>query len=163
LSIYSFCTKVGWLTLEEAGNALTGVYFLKTGNAIFTENKLLLNAEKQISEYITGKRQHFHLPFKQEGTVFQKLVWNQLKKIPYGSTVTYKELALQLGKPSAARAVGSANNKNPLPIIIPCHRVIGQKQALRGYSGGVKLQRHLLELEKSDQAGILLFRENKKL
>ena len=103
----------------------------------------------QLDEYFQGKRTTFSLPFKLTGTPFQLAVWKELQNIPYGKTTSYKEIAQKINKPKACRAVGMANNKNPLPIIIPCHRVIGSNGKLIGYAGGLKLKNYLLELEKS--------------
>ncbi len=101
----------------------------------------------QLNEYFIGKRREFALPMSLEGTVFQKRVWQELKKIPFGETRSYGAIASAIGKPGAARAVGMANNRNPIPIIIPCHRVIGADGDLTGYGGGLKIKRWLLEHE----------------
>ncbi len=110
-------------------------------------NDLLKEIEKQSNEYFGGTRKNFELPIDQKGTVFEKLVWNELMKIPYGETRSYGEIAAKLGKPGAARAVGRANGLNYIPIIIPCHRVIEANGELRGYGGGLWRKRFLLELE----------------
>ncbi len=101
----------------------------------------------QLSEYFSGSRRQFDLPLDLHGTVFQLAVWRKLLKIPYGKTVSYGELALEIGKPKAAHAVGAAVGANPIPIIIPCHRVIGKKGDLVGFGGGIELKRRLLVLE----------------
>jgi methylated-DNA-[protein]-cysteine S-methyltransferase len=106
-------------------------------------------AVKQLEEYFAGSRFHFDLPLVFKGTPFQKKVWQALKGISYGETKSYKEIAQSMGAPKAVRAVGNANNKNPIPIIIPCHRVIGSNGALVGYGGGVEKKETLLEIEKS--------------
>lgn len=108
---------------------------------------LLLSAEKQLNEYFDGKREVFDLPLNPRGTRFQLEVWKRLQGIPFGSTMSYGELAQRIGRPKAARAVGAANGKNPLPIIIPCHRVIGHNGNLVGFLGGVKSKELLLRLE----------------
>jgi len=105
---------------------------------------------RQLDEYFNGLRKEFNLPLKPEGTEFQKNVWYNLIKIPYGKKISYKELADMSGNVKACRAVGMANNKNPIAIIIPCHRVIGSNGALTGYAGGLKLKAELLELEKNN-------------
>ena len=104
----------------------------------------------QLEEYFAGQRYSFQLDLNFQGTAFQKKVWRQLANIPYGETITYKELAIKVGGPNYARAVGGANNKNPLPIVIPCHRVIGSNGKLTGYAGGLDIKEQLLKLEKAN-------------
>jgi O-6-methylguanine DNA methyltransferase len=101
----------------------------------------------QLSEYFSGKRRDFTLDLAPKGTPFQLAVWNELLRIPYGSTISYAELARRIGKPSAVRAVGAANGANPIPVIIPCHRVIGANGTLTGYGGGLERKQWLLALE----------------
>lgn len=108
----------------------------------------LKNCLRQLDEYFAGRRKNFELPLKPEGTWFQKKVWNQLLKIPYGKTMSYGEIAARTGNSKASRAVGNANNKNKIAVIIPCHRVIGSKGDLTGYAGGLKKKKWLLEHEK---------------
>ena len=103
--------------------------------------------KEQLQEYFEGSRSSFDLPLAPEGTDFQKLVWEELLKIPYGESRTYSEIAVAIGRPKASRAVGNAINKNPIAIIIPCHRVIGKDGNLRGYAGGLELKEMLLRLE----------------
>ena len=110
-------------------------------------SKLRLDAIQQLSEYFNKKRAEFELPLEPDGTEFQKLVWNHLCKIGYGQTISYLELANSIGKPKAIRAVGAANGQNPIPIIIPCHRVIGSNGSLVGYGGGLEIKKLLLALE----------------
>src|SRR6266478_7461914 len=102
---------------------------------------------QQLQSYFAGERKNFDLALILEGTDFQKRVWTALRKIPYGETISYKELAEIVGSPKAVRAVGAANGANPIPIIIPCHRVIGHDGSLTGFGGGLPLKKHLLELE----------------
>lgn len=104
-------------------------------------------AAAQLAEYFDGSRQHFSLPLGYSGTAFQERVWAALRDIPYGQVVSYGELAREIGNPAAARAVGAANGANPLPIVIPCHRVIAAGGALGGYTGGLRVKRALLSLE----------------
>lgn len=111
------------------------------------ETPLLLEAARQLEEYFQGKRQNFDLPLEEKGTPFQLLVWEALRNVPYGETRTYKEIAAALGNPKASRAVGMANNRNPISIITPCHRVIGANGALVGYGGGLEVKEYLLNLE----------------
>ncbi len=116
--------------------------------AVLRQNPVLTLAALQLQEYFAGQRQQFALPLKPAGTEFQKLVWRALTRIPYGSTSTYKELAEAIGNPKASRAVGSACHRNPLPVVIPCHRVIGSSGSLTGYAGGLELKAALLKLEQ---------------
>lgn len=106
------------------------------------------DAATQLREYFAGKRTTFDLPLSPRGTAFQLSVWNELRRIPYGETRSYRDVALAIGKPEAIRAVGTANGANPLPIVIPCHRVIGSNGSLTGFGGGLKAKRFLLDLEQ---------------
>lgn len=115
------------------------------------DTKLLKEAEKQLEEYFSLKRKQFNLPYKQEGTTFMKKVWNALQEIPYGETRSYKQIAEEIGKTKAVRAVGMANNKNKIPIIIPCHRVIGSNGKLIGYALGLDVKKYLLDLESKNK------------
>jgi len=108
---------------------------------------ILLKTESQLAEYFTGKRQHFDLPLDPQGTPFQLAVWDALLAIPYGETRSYGQLARQLGNPNATRAVGAANGRNPISIIVPCHRVVGSTGKLTGFAGGLNTKSFLLELE----------------
>lgn len=105
---------------------------------------------KQLSEYFAGHRQMFELKLAPRGTAFQESVWQELRKIPYGQTVSYGEIAERIGNKKASRAVGMANGKNPIPIIVPCHRVIGKDGSLTGFGGGLEIKTQLLELEKDE-------------
>lgn len=105
----------------------------------------------QIMEYLSGKRTSFDFAYKLNGTAFQKKVWEQLTRIPYGETRTYKEIAAAIGNPKASRAVGLANNKNPVTIVVPCHRVIGTSGELIGYAGGLDMKKALLDLEMQNR------------
>lgn len=111
--------------------------------------EILEQAAREIGEYFEGKRRAFAVPTAAAGTPFQQAVWNALKEIPYGETRTYGEIARRIGHPRASRAVGQANNRNPLPIVVPCHRVIGASGALTGYAGGLAVKERLLELERT--------------
>lgn len=106
---------------------------------------------QQLKEYFAGKRQSFDLPLAPEGTDFQLRVWRALRGIPFGTTWSYGQLARRIGKPKASRAVGAANGQNPLPIIVPCHRVIGADGSLTGFGGGLKIKQQLLELESGER------------
>jgi methylated-DNA-[protein]-cysteine S-methyltransferase len=111
------------------------------------ENKVSRKTKIQLSEYFQGKRHSFKLPLANKGSKFQKLVWRELSKIPYGETISYGEQAQRINKPQAQRAVGSANGKNPFPIIIPCHRVLAKAGGLGGFSSGLSHKLKLLEIE----------------
>lgn len=137
------------LYLVATETHLINIQFTQPQKALLQTTELLSMATIQLDEYLQGKRTTFSLPFKLTGTPFQLAVWKELQNIPYGKTTSYKEIAQKINKPKAYRAVGMANNKNPLPIIIPCHRVIGSNGKLIGYAGGLKLKNYLLELEKS--------------
>lgn len=113
-----------------------------------TPKGALADAVQQLREYFSGKRTDFDLPLAPEGTAFQKSVWRTLSEIPYGQTISYIELAKRIGKPNASRAVGQANGRNPLPIVIPCHRVIAADGSLGGFGGGLPTKVKLLELER---------------
>lgn len=114
-----------------------------------TKNELLEEVEKQLKEYFIGERTFFTVPTAPQGTEFQKRVWKGLESIPFGETRSYKEMAIQLGNVKQIRAAASANGRNPIPIIIPCHRVIGSTGSLTGYSGGLEKKEWLLKFERS--------------
>ena len=120
------------------------------------EDPNLFSVYPQLKQYFIGKRKHFDLPLEIEGTEFQKRVWNELLKIPYGKTISYKELAIRLGDEKVIRASASANGSNPLPIVIPCHRVIASDASLIGYGGGLEIKEKLLILEGSRQKGLFI-------
>ena len=134
---------------EEDGH-ITRVYLPNSPMPRLMPHKtpLLERAEGQIREYFDGRRQEFDLPLTFVGTDFQKKVWQALTEIPYGKTVTYGALAERIGCPGGARAVGAANHCNPLPILVPCHRVVGVGGNLTGYAGGMEMKKFLLELEQ---------------
>lgn len=111
------------------------------------ETPLLLRARAELLEYCAGGRRAFDLPLAPQGTEFQRQVWRALQSIPYGQTRTYGQIAAALGRPKAVRAVGQANNRNPIPILIPCHRVLGKNRTLTGYGGGLDMKEKLLNLE----------------
>jgi methylated-DNA-[protein]-cysteine S-methyltransferase len=110
--------------------------------------ELLARVQDQLAEYFAGTRREFELPLAPEGTEFQHRVWHTLRAIPFGATISYMELARRIGEPAAIRAVGSANGRNPIPVIIPCHRVIGSDGSMIGFGGGIELKKRLLQLEQ---------------
>lgn len=112
---------------------------------------ILVETERQLNEYFAGKRQEFEIPLDMRGTTFQKSVWEALLGIPFGETRSYGQLAKQLGNPAATRAVGAANGQNPIPIVVPCHRVIGSNGKLTGFGGGLETKALLLRLEQQEQ------------
>jgi methylated-DNA-[protein]-cysteine S-methyltransferase len=147
-----FCyqTPLGKIVLIENGSAVTRLIFSEVlpEGVNCTETPLLKKAVLELQEYFAGTRKRFDLPFSPQGTDFQQKVWKALQDIPYGAVVSYKDIALAIGNEKACRAVGGANNKNPIAIIIPCHRVIGADGSLVGYGGGLEIKRRLLALEK---------------
>jgi len=147
-------SPVGRLRLIASHEALVSVWFEHGRDAARKslwmtrrQSPILDRARLQLEEYFAGRRQHFELPLDPRGTEFQRRVWQRLLKIPYGETTTYGALARELGDPGASRAVGLANGSNPLPIVIPCHRVIGADGSLTGFGGGLAIKSALLELE----------------
>lgn len=153
---YSYKTPLGTLTLAEENNELTNCSFGNSPklpqNAEIKETKLIKEAWRQLRQYFNGERKTFDLPLAPRGTAFQQAAWQALLTIPYGQTASYKDMAIQVGNPKACRAVGMANNKNPIGIIIPCHRVIGSNGKLVGYAGGLDIKKKLLDLEKLHSA-----------
>lgn len=145
MSTRAIKTPIGPLTLEADENAVTAIHFSAGGAQ--DASPLLDATEAQLREYFAGARRTFDLPLAPHGTAFQRRVWAALRTIPYGETRTYGELAAAIGSPNASRAVGMANHRNPIPIIIPCHRVIGANGTLTGYAGGLEIKRRLLALE----------------
>lgn len=133
--------RKGELTYEEAGRKL-----MEEG-AVRQETELLVRTYGELMEYFAGTRREFSIPLRPEGTAFQQRVWDALRTIPYGETRTYGQIAAQIGQPKASRAVGMGNHKNPIAILIPCHRVIGANGSLTGYGGGLDIKEFLLKRE----------------
>jgi methylated-DNA-[protein]-cysteine S-methyltransferase len=152
---YSYLeSPIGTLLIAGDADAIHFINFPKGGRAIkpqagWTESTRgpVSNALRQLREYFGGKRVEFDLPLAPEGTEFQHNVWRRLQEIPYGATISYGELAKRVGNPKASRAVGAANGQNPIPIVIPCHRVIGANGKLTGFGGGLPTKEALLALE----------------
>lgn len=140
-------TPVSLLWLEETDGAISRVTN-RPLEGTQGETPVLLQAKRELTEYFSGKRQTFSVPLRPQGTAFQQAVWTALRAIPYGETRSYGEIAAAIGNPKAARAVGSANNKNPILIFTPCHRVVGANGALVGFAAGLPVKEALLALEK---------------
>lgn len=151
-NIFYYETSIGKVGIAQEDGKITNLIL---GTDLFEEacelieTELLKSAKDQLVEYLEGKRKDFDLPLAPKGTPFMQSVWQGLCNIPYGETKTYKEIAGAIGNEKACRAVGSANNKNPIPIFIPCHRVIGANGKLIGYRGGLEMKTKLLDLEKT--------------
>jgi methylated-DNA-[protein]-cysteine S-methyltransferase len=162
-------SPVGPLTLVAADGALSGLYMEKQrhlppvetfGAPGDPEAEPFATAAAQLAAYFAGELTRFDIPLTLRGTPFQQRVWAALQEIPYGETTTYGELAAELGNPSASRAVGLANGRNPICIVVPCHRVIGSTGSLTGYGGGIDRKRHLLDFERKVRTGageVMLF------
>jgi methylated-DNA-[protein]-cysteine S-methyltransferase len=149
-NVFFYKTDIGRIGIAEENNLITNVSF-ETDAALdyyVNETVLLREASTQLYKYLDGKLKQFSLPLSPQGTPFMKNVWDCLCNIPYGETVTYKDIAKAVGNERASRAVGLANNRNPVPIFVPCHRVIGSNGKLVGYRGGIQTKINLLELEK---------------
>ena len=148
-------SPIGILKLQCSDRYIRSVLFCELPSSINNdEHKLLQSCAKQLDEYFNGKRKSFNLPLNQEGTSFQVKIWDLLYRIPYGKTISYNQLSKQYGDMKAIRAVASANGKNNIAIIIPCHRVIGSNQSLVGYAGGLWRKKWLLEHEAKYFHGI---------
>ncbi len=150
LNVAYYSSPIGLLKISGTDENIMGVHFLDSNtDQDYRLLPLLENCIHQLDEYFHNKRQKFELPLMPQGTSFQKLVWDKLKEIPYGTTCSYLQIARQLRNPKAIRAVGGANGKNPIAIIIPCHRVIGANGKLIGYGGGLWRKEWLLKHELS--------------
>ncbi|WP_321346448.1 methylated-DNA--[protein]-cysteine S-methyltransferase [uncultured Draconibacterium sp.] len=151
-------SPVGWLRLQSTETHLTAVCFDAEENINSSVQPIILKeTESQLKEYFTGDRKHFNLRLAPEGTEFQLKIWQLVEKVPFGETSSYLDIAKQSGSEKNTRAVGLANGKNPIPIIIPCHRIIGSSGKLTGYAGGLERKRWLLkhELANTTSAGRL--------
>ena len=144
-------TEIGRIAIAEKNGKITNIFYpnaFVNDNFKHMETPILQEAIKQIRLYLSGHLKEFTVPLEPQGTPFMQKVWLSLCEIPYGKTASYKDIAVRIGNPRACRAVGMANNRNPIPIIIPCHRVIGANGALVGYGGGLELKKKLLDIEK---------------
>ena len=145
-------SPLGKLTLAEEEGKLTHLLFGEQCLAgVMGENDFLLSVKKQLDEYFAGERKFFEIPVAPQGTDFQKKVWAALQQVKYGHTASYGQIAKMIGNPGACRAVGGANNKNPISIVIPCHRIVGADGSLTGYGGGMDKKVFLLQLEKQNK------------
>jgi methylated-DNA-[protein]-cysteine S-methyltransferase len=142
-------SPLGPLQLLSDSGQLWAIHFpdQHNGAADTLDDPVLQRARRQLQQYFAGSRRQFELPLAARGTAFQRQVWRALQHIPYGELRSYRDIALALGRPTASRAVGAANGRNPLPIVVPCHRVIGSNGQLTGYAGGLDLKHFLLDLE----------------
>lgn len=157
MSTYFYDTDIGKIGITEKNGKITNLYFSDDKwpkDSEMRETPILQEAAQQLKNYLAGKLTTFSLPLEADGTTFMKQVWASLCEIPYGTTSTYKNVAEKIGKTNAARAVGLANNRNPIPIFIPCHRVIGTNGSLVGYRGGIELKNKLIQMESRQQYGI---------
>ena len=144
---YTYDTALGSVTFAEEDGALLAISTHRSVEGVCQETTLIKEAYRQLTEYLKGERETFDLPLNPKGTDFQKRVWKALCDIPYGETRSYKQIAEAIGNPKAVRAVGMANNRNPLLIVVPCHRVIGADGKLVGYAAGLDKKAFLLRLE----------------
>ena len=145
---------IGKIGVAETDGYIVGVFFAdgadgSAGGFELFESETIKKTARQLEEYFAGERREFDLPLAFTGTEFQNLVWEALMLIPYGETRTYGWIAAQIGNPKGARAVGMANNRNPIVVICPCHRVIGKSGGLVGYGGGLPVKKYLLDLESA--------------
>lgn len=153
MSIFFYDTDIGKIGIEEKNGFIVKVHF--GSNTSFKDKDIkevdvIKKAYVELNNYLKGDIKEFTIPLKVDGTEFMKEVWDGLLKIPYGETLSYKELGKKIGRPKAARAIGLACNKNPIPIFIPCHRIVGSNGNLTGYLGGLNIKKKLLEIEKDN-------------
>ena len=153
-------SPIGPLLIAGDREAVRGIWFPRDGKSVAPQAGWQASVSgpvgetiRQLREYFAGRRRAFDLPLAPEGTPFRRAVWRVLREIPFGETISYGELARRVGNPKASRAVGSANGANPLPIVIPCHRVIAGDGSLGGFGGGLPAKQALLALEKADLIG----------
>ena len=150
-NLYFYDTNLGIIGIKDNNKSITEIFFSKDkiGDNI-KETDLIKACFRQLKEYFEGKRKEFNVPIEAKGTEFQNKVWKALLDIPYGETRSYKDIAIAIGNEKACRAIGMANNKNPISILIPCHRVVGSNGKLIGYGGGLDKKEKLLNIEKID-------------
>lgn len=145
-------TPIGKLCIGEKDGAITRVTWEHIPKEhVLEKTELIQTCKQQLDEFFEGERREFDIPLQPGGTEFQKKVWNALREIPYGETCSYKDIAVAVGNPKAARAVGMANNRNPIAVIVPCHRVVGANGKMVGYAAGIDKKVWLLDLEKQNK------------
>jgi methylated-DNA-[protein]-cysteine S-methyltransferase len=149
-----FSSPIGFVHLQEEDGYITAIHLADEPFDDVEESDLLRQCRLQLEEYFAGTRRFFDIPMKQSGTDFQQRVWQQLLHIPFGKTLSYRDLSKQLGDVKAIRAVGTANGRNSLAIVVPCHRVIGSDRSLTGYAGGLHRKQWLLEHEAKHFSGV---------
>lgn len=155
---YIYETTMGRFLIAEDSQGITDISLIRgddnytlSGEYTITETELIKEAAKQLKEYLQGTRRDFTIGLNPQGTPFQQKVWEALRRIPYGETRSYKQIAEEIGNGKASRAVGMANHHNPIMCVIPCHRVIGTNGSMVGYAGGLEIKKQLLELEKGKE------------
>ena len=150
INYFCYDTEIGTIKISEKDGKIIGLGFsdYKKENEIEKETDAIRKTYLQLKEYLSGKRKNFDIEIEMIGTEFQKKVWKELLNIPYGETRSYKDIAIAIGNEKACRAVGNANNKNPIAIIVPCHRVVGSNGSMTGYAGGLDIKEKLLKIEK---------------
>ncbi len=157
---YIFKSPIGLLKIEEEDSKIIGVSLQQKemdfvqSQKFIQHSDLLYEAYRQLDEYFSEKRKQFQLPISGKGTIFQQAVWKALQNIPYGETRSYEDIAIAVKNPKAARAIGQANNRNPILIIVPCHRVIHKNGDITGFGCGTKIKKYLLDLEKRNKKAI---------
>jgi methylated-DNA-[protein]-cysteine S-methyltransferase len=142
----------GEILVAKEGNAVVEIRFRAGVIDGRRDDRAVADVAAQLQQYFRGERRAFDLPLAPRGTEFQQLVWSALQRIPYGETRSYSDIAREIGRPAAVRAVGAANGANPIPIVIPCHRVVGSNGSLTGFGGGIETKRWLLALESPQRA-----------
>lgn len=149
MSHIQLSTPLGLLEITASAQAIQSILFVESSTApLQSDSEPLTRCQQQLCEYFSGSRQHFDLPLAPAGTVFQQQVWQSLCHVPYGMTASYSQIAKQLQNPKAVRAIGAANGKNPLTIVVPCHRIIGADGSLTGYAAGLERKKWLLQHEQ---------------
>ena len=150
INYFCYDTEIGRIKISEKDGKIIGLGFsdYKKEDEIEKETDAIRKTYLQLKEYLSGKRKNFDIEIEMIGTEFQKKVWKELLNIPYGETRSYKDIAIAIGNGKACRAVGNANNKNPIAIIVPCHRVVGSNGSMTGYAGGLDIKEKLLKIEK---------------
>lgn len=150
INYFCYDTGIGKIKISEKNGKIIGIGFsdCKKESEIEKETDYIKNTYIELKEYLSGKRKNFDIEIEMIGTDFQKKVWKELLNIPYGETRSYKDIAIAIGNEKSCRAVGNANNKNPIAIIVPCHRVVGSNGSMIGYAGGIDIKEKLLKIEK---------------